>query len=291
MEPLNGTALVTKERVDVWHPVPAFADGLLWSRPTKPASHPRTSMFHQTYVGGGFGRRVFSDDARMVVAVAKHFPAVPVHVIWSREEATRQGRYRPLMAAKLKAGLGADGMPTAFHGRMSGGPGFFVNGHGRYRADLHAAERSGESQVLPLHIRTGPYRGPGYNSNRSSSRPSSTSARIAAGIDPAGVPPQAVRQMGGYRLGQDASPNSAKKPAGARSCPRARVAASRFPTGACAAAPTPAPPAPRSPKSKLRKDGKLSDPAARRRLRHRARSSTRMRFAPNSRAAPCSDST
>src|SRR5882762_2978747 len=123
MEPLNGTAMVTKDRVDLWHPSQHSQMAYLVAADESGVA-PEHVYFHQTYVGGGFGRRAFSDDARMVVAVAKQFPGRPVHVIWSREEVTRQGRYRPLLAAKLKAGLGADGLPSAFLGRMSGGPGF-----------------------------------------------------------------------------------------------------------------------------------------------------------------------
>src|SRR5258708_13426138 len=70
--------------------------------------------FHETFVGGAFGRRIFGDDLRMVVAIAKKFPGRPVHTIWSREEHTRQGKYRPLVAAKLRAGLDKTGMPAAF---------------------------------------------------------------------------------------------------------------------------------------------------------------------------------
>src|SRR5258708_23458230 len=70
--------------------------------------------FHETFVGGAFGRRIFGDDLRMVVAIAKKFPGRPVHTIWSREEHTRQGKYRPLVAAKLRAGLDKTGMPAVF---------------------------------------------------------------------------------------------------------------------------------------------------------------------------------
>jgi len=184
LEPLNGTALVTKDRVEVWHPSQHSQMGFLVAADETGVS-PENVFFHQTYVGGGFGRRAFSDDIRMVVAVAKQFPDRPVHVIWSREEATRQGRYRPLMAAKFKAVLGEDGLPTAFHARVSGGPGFFVLGL------PDTALASGvvpnvriESQVVPFHIMTGPYRGPGYNSNTFFVETFIDECAIAARIDP-----------------------------------------------------------------------------------------------------------
>src|SRR6201999_233854 len=97
MEPLNGTALVTKDRVDFWMPS-AHTQESFYVAADETGVDPNNVYVHQTYVGGSFGRRVFGDDSRMVVAVAKQFPGRPVHVIWSREEATRQGRYRPAMA-------------------------------------------------------------------------------------------------------------------------------------------------------------------------------------------------
>jgi isoquinoline 1-oxidoreductase beta subunit len=145
---------------------------------------PENVFFHQTFVGGGFGRRVFSDDARMVVAVAKHFPGRPVHVIWSREEATRQGRYRPLMAGRLWAALGDDGYPTALQGRVSGGPGFFVSGINDTAITSLLPNVQIESQTVPFHILTGPYRGPGYNSNAFFIETFLDECAVAAGVDP-----------------------------------------------------------------------------------------------------------
>jgi isoquinoline 1-oxidoreductase subunit beta len=184
MEPLNGTALVTKDRVEVWHPSQHSQMGFFVAA-DETGVNPNNVFFHQTYVGGGFGRRVFSDDIRMVVAIAKQFPGRPVHVIWSREEATRQGRYRPLMAAKFKASLGADGMPTAFHARVSGGPGFLVQGlPGTALTSGIVPNVRIESQIVPFHVMEGPYRGPGYNSNAFFLETFIDECAVKAGIDP-----------------------------------------------------------------------------------------------------------
>lgn len=140
--------------------------------------------FHQTYVGGGFGRRAFGDDVRMVVAVAKQFSGRPVHVIWSREEATRQGRYRAAMASKLKACLGPDGLPLGFMARTAGGPGFSVNGLADTALMSVIPNIEVESEVVPFHVLTGPYRGPGYNSNAFMVETFVDECAHAAGIDP-----------------------------------------------------------------------------------------------------------
>src|SRR5262249_50257692 len=184
MEPLNGTALVTADRVDVW----------------QPSQHPQQALFiaaeetgvaaknvyvHQTFVGGGFGRRVYGDDVRMVVAVAKKFPGRPIHVMWSREESMRQGRYRALIATKLKAGLDAKGMPVALHARTAGGRGFSVSGLSNTAYTSGAIQNlQVESQVLPTNILTGPYRGPGYNSNSFFFETFIDECAYAAGVDP-----------------------------------------------------------------------------------------------------------
>lgn len=183
LEPLNGTALVTKDRVDFWHPSQHSQEAFFVAA-HETGMPPEKVFFHQTYVGGGFGRRVFSDDARMVVAVAKQYPDTPVHVIWSREEAMRQGRYRPLMAGKLKAALGDDGMPVALLGRMSGGPGFFALGMPDTAIAQIVPNVQIELQTVPFHILTGPYRGPGYNSNAFFVETFVDECAIAAGMDP-----------------------------------------------------------------------------------------------------------
>jgi isoquinoline 1-oxidoreductase subunit beta len=183
MEPLNGTAMVTKDRVDLWHPSQHSQMAYMVAADESGIA-PEHVYFHQTYVGGGFGRRVFSDDARMVVAVAKQFPGRPVHVIWSREEATRQGRYRALMAGKFKAALGTDGFPTALLARASGGPGFSVSGLADTACTGVIPNVQIESQVVPFHVLTGPYRGPGYNSNAFFVETFIDECAIAAGIDP-----------------------------------------------------------------------------------------------------------
>src|SRR5258708_31337996 len=85
-----------------------------WVAADESGMDPDKVFFHQTFVGGAFGRRIFGDDVRMVVAIAKKFPGRPVHTIWSREEHTRQSKYRPLVAAKLSAALDKTGMPAVF---------------------------------------------------------------------------------------------------------------------------------------------------------------------------------
>lgn len=164
MEPLNGTALVTANSIEVWHPT-QHSEMAFWIAADEAGLAPEQVTFNQTYVGGGFGRRVYGHDVRMVVAVAKKVPGRPVKVIWSREETTRQGRYRHMVAAKYRAGLDKDGKPQAMTTRVASTDGLAMRGLvdtpyalGQIK-NVHV-----DANYLPLHIMTGPYRGPGYNS-------------------------------------------------------------------------------------------------------------------------------
>ena len=72
-------------------PDAGHAAGLLGRVIDETGIAPEKVKLHQTYVGGGFGRGTQGDDVRMVVAVAKEFPGVPVKTIWSREECFQAG--------------------------------------------------------------------------------------------------------------------------------------------------------------------------------------------------------
>ncbi|MDO9488644.1 MAG: molybdopterin-dependent oxidoreductase [Sphingomonadaceae bacterium] len=183
LEPLNGTALVTRDRVELWHG-PQNTQQAFWVASDESGMVPERVFVHQTLVGGGFGRRLESDDVRMVVAVAKRFPGKPVHVIWSREEMMRQGKYRPVVAAKLTASLDEKtGLPTAFVARQAS--------RGHYPRFADTAYFMGpipnvriDARELPFHVEPGPYRGPGYNSYAFMQETFIDECAQAAGIDP-----------------------------------------------------------------------------------------------------------
>jgi isoquinoline 1-oxidoreductase beta subunit len=197
MEPLNGTALVTADRVDLWHPT--SMTNLAHYAAAMEAGVPLEKVHvHQTLIGGQFGRRNFGDDVTMVVAVARKYPGRPIHVIWSREETTRQGRYRALNVVRLKAGLDKAGMPEALVARTAGRSfrprnppeeqlGFLSTGFGLYFS-AYAGGAIPNTRIeyhdMPLHILAGPYRGPGYNSNAFILESFIDECAHAAGIDP-----------------------------------------------------------------------------------------------------------
>ena len=119
MEPFNCTAQVTSDRVDIWvgsqDPENATIDA------SKVTGIPLEKIYlHNCFLGGGFGRRGNQDDVRQAVAIAKQLGGRPVKVIWSREETTRHGYYRPMRVSRFRAALGPDGTPLAWHTRVVG---------------------------------------------------------------------------------------------------------------------------------------------------------------------------
>lgn len=184
LEPLNATALYTPERLEIWHGGANSVQSFKVA--AEEADVPFEKIFqHQTLMGGNFGRRNFSDDLRLVVAVAREFPGKPVQLIWSREEMTRQGRYRWQTAGRLRASLGADGLPQALLTRIC------RTGYGIAGIDNIAYTKFGliphcriETRDFPLHVLWGSYRAPGYNSYAFMMESFIDECAQAAGIDP-----------------------------------------------------------------------------------------------------------
>ena len=112
MEPLNCTAHVQPNRVDVWLGT-QNPESVLAAAAEISGLDPENVYVHNCFLGGGFGRRSNPDEARQAVSIAKAVGR-PVQLIWTREQDTQHGRYRPMAALRFKAGLDADGKPSAF---------------------------------------------------------------------------------------------------------------------------------------------------------------------------------
>jgi isoquinoline 1-oxidoreductase subunit beta len=70
-------------------------------------------------LGGGFGRKMYSDFILEAVEVSKAI-GKPTKVIWTREEDMQHSFYRPSSYNVLTAALGADGMPVAWKHHIVG---------------------------------------------------------------------------------------------------------------------------------------------------------------------------
>ncbi len=119
MEPLNAIAHVQADRVDVWVGT-QNADLALTFAAQASGMKPENVYIHNTFSGGGFGRRLGPDEVAQAVAVSKAV-GKPVKLIWTREEEIRQGRYRTQAAIRFKAGFAADGnADRARHAQFGG---------------------------------------------------------------------------------------------------------------------------------------------------------------------------
>lgn len=72
-----------------------------------------------TFLGGGFGRRIDFDYVLQAAQIAKAVPGKPVKMIWSREDDMQHDFYRPMAVHQLAAALGADGKPAALTWRVA----------------------------------------------------------------------------------------------------------------------------------------------------------------------------
>ncbi|MFN0009386.1 MAG: molybdopterin cofactor-binding domain-containing protein [Planctomycetota bacterium] len=114
MEPLNCVVDLREGAMEIWagtqfqtvdHAAAAAAANL----------PPEKVKLHTTFLGGGFGRRAnpASDYIVEAVKVAKAAGA-PVKLLWTREDDTRSGYYRPMWHSRVRAGIDAAGAVSAW---------------------------------------------------------------------------------------------------------------------------------------------------------------------------------
>ncbi|WP_408598945.1 molybdopterin cofactor-binding domain-containing protein [Limnohabitans sp.] len=117
MEPMNCTAKVDGDKIEVWAPSqsPTFIIGALGGAA---GFKPENITIHITLLGGGFGRRVEPDYAVDAALVAKAMPGTPIQVIWTREDDIAHDKYRPLTSQHLVAAVDAQGKITGLLHRV-----------------------------------------------------------------------------------------------------------------------------------------------------------------------------
>ncbi|KFN45987.1 xanthine dehydrogenase family protein molybdopterin-binding subunit [Arenimonas metalli] len=115
MEPLNCTVRITADGCELWTGT-QFQTGDQGAAAAILGLKPEQVKINTTFLGGGFGRRAVptSDFVSEAVHVAKA-AGMPVKTVWTREDDTRGGYYRPMFLERAKVALGADGLPAAWH--------------------------------------------------------------------------------------------------------------------------------------------------------------------------------
>ncbi len=119
MEPMNATAIYTADSCKVWVGTQNGEAALAAAAEASGLPVAKCDV-EKLLLGGGFGRRGFTDYVRQAVLIAKEMPGTPVKLLWSREEDMLHGKYHPIMQAKLTGGLDAAGNLTGLEIRLSG---------------------------------------------------------------------------------------------------------------------------------------------------------------------------
>jgi isoquinoline 1-oxidoreductase beta subunit len=183
MEPLNAVASVSPsgDAAEIWtgtqspttaHEATAKALGI---------SRDQVKL-NYFLMGGGFGRRGPRDSDFTVDAVLLAKEAGrPVKVMWTREDDLQNGRFRPLSAHYLRAGLDAAGRLVAWHHRHVGDrvtpffdPVRYESGKRRDNILMAGTELGGydvpnqlvEQLYRDTGVRTAPLRGIGFVANK-----------------------------------------------------------------------------------------------------------------------------
>src|ERR1700691_3733470 len=88
MEPMNATVNLQSDRLDVWVGT-QDAEAALEAAARASGLKPEQVYIHNAFLGGGFGRRDANDEVTQGILIAKAVN-LPVKLIWTREEDTRQ---------------------------------------------------------------------------------------------------------------------------------------------------------------------------------------------------------
>jgi isoquinoline 1-oxidoreductase beta subunit len=118
MEPMNCVANVTDDSCEIWGPIqgPDWVQDDLMNVLKMPREKITVNM---TFLGGGFGRKAFTDYTSEAALISKEIKG-PVQVIWTREDDTNQGPWRPGMMYRIEASLRPNGQVDAYKFRMAG---------------------------------------------------------------------------------------------------------------------------------------------------------------------------
>jgi isoquinoline 1-oxidoreductase beta subunit len=118
MEPLNCVADVKADSCEIWGPIQGpdwVQDDLM-----RVLGFSREKVtVHMTFLGGGFGRKAFTDYTQEAALVSKEIKN-PVQVVWTREDDTLFGPFRPGMCYQLEGSLNKNGKINAFKFKMAG---------------------------------------------------------------------------------------------------------------------------------------------------------------------------
>jgi isoquinoline 1-oxidoreductase beta subunit len=121
MEPMNCVVRVSEGSCEIWNGAQLHTvdQALVASVLGIPAER---VTINTLYAGGSFGRRAnpHSDYVVEATHIAKAKKGTPVKLVWTREDDTRAGYFRPMYVHRIRGALDADGNPVAWEQRVVG---------------------------------------------------------------------------------------------------------------------------------------------------------------------------
>jgi isoquinoline 1-oxidoreductase beta subunit len=117
LEPLGALAIVNGDRAEIHTSTqdPAMARTEVAAAL---ALDPRHVTIRTPFLGGGFGRRIWTDYAVEAALIAREAGA-PVKLMWSREEDFAHSAFRPASACRMRAAISPSGDVLALHRRVA----------------------------------------------------------------------------------------------------------------------------------------------------------------------------
>lgn len=118
LEPENATVWVQGDKVEIWAPIQG-PDGLIPQVAQYLKIKPENVKVNVPFMGGAFGRKAYFDYVLEAANLSKQVNA-PVKVIWTREDDTTQGPFRPGMLSAMQGGLDDKGNIVAHNHKIVG---------------------------------------------------------------------------------------------------------------------------------------------------------------------------
>lgn len=117
LEPVNCIAHYQGDKVEIWGPIQA-PDWIQDAINQEFGIARENVIVNMTFLGGGFGRKAFTDFPNEAVSISKKINA-PVQVVWSREDDASQGPFRPGISYRAQ-GVIENGSISAVEFKMAG---------------------------------------------------------------------------------------------------------------------------------------------------------------------------
>lgn len=152
IEPMNCLAnWHDGNKLEIWTST-QVPGSLVNSFPKKYDIPPENIKVNVMFSGGGFGRRLYPDYVHEAVQLSKKI-GKPVKAIWTREDDTQMGPFRPLTFSAMKGALNADGKAIAFQHKVIAPTLDGRKNYDKTRADGTMTEGISEQQYEIEHMK------------------------------------------------------------------------------------------------------------------------------------------